>query len=222
VQFAQSVQAICKRIRNLAEQKEVSIKNVLAECDIGGSWLSDMERRGKHPTADRLLAIAEYFGVTTDYLLTGKETRTGVSKQKTEEIIMTPRVIHKHTGMLALQYCLLAEIFDINDKDWREKNDKIESLAKDLNTSKERVIGFLEIAYDYKNYDDYPSAQFPYYDEYARLRLISGQSHNEKHKEIVNGFLADLKDEEELFQRANTQSQLQQPIEDGRPKATSK
>ena len=58
--------------------KELREKNRISQSDLSGKTgisqqaLSYIEVTGKYPNSDNLLKIAEFYGVTTDYLL-GKE-----------------------------------------------------------------------------------------------------------------------------------------------------
>ena len=60
----------------LCEQKGVSVTRATVEMGLSRTIGSKWKRTGATPNGETLNRIAEYFGVTTDYLLTGEETNT--------------------------------------------------------------------------------------------------------------------------------------------------
>lgn len=57
----------------LMNEKGVSAYTVSKKCGIAQSTLSDWKTGKGHPKADKLQKIANYFNVSIDYLLTGKD-----------------------------------------------------------------------------------------------------------------------------------------------------
>lgn len=55
----------------LCKQNEISLNKLEAECDFAKGYLSKLDK--STPNMAYLQKIAECLGVTTDYLLTGKE-----------------------------------------------------------------------------------------------------------------------------------------------------
>lgn len=60
-----------QRIKYLCEMSEISVSKLERECGFSNSYLSNL-RAGKMP-ADRLQKVADYFQVSTKFLLTGEE-----------------------------------------------------------------------------------------------------------------------------------------------------
>ena len=58
----------------LCEQKGVSVTRATVEMGLSRTSGSKWKRTGATPNGETLNRIAEYFGVTTDYLLTGQQT----------------------------------------------------------------------------------------------------------------------------------------------------
>ena len=58
----------------LCEQKGVSVTRATVEMGLSRTIGSKWKRTGATPNGETLNRIAEYFGVTTDYLLTGQQT----------------------------------------------------------------------------------------------------------------------------------------------------
>lgn len=89
----------------LMQNKGVSPYKVSKDTGVTQSTLSDWKRGRSTPKTDNMKKIADYFGVTVDYLVTGEETDI----DKMSEI--------KSMEELDLAKRLEAVIGDINDKD---------------------------------------------------------------------------------------------------------
>jgi len=70
---------IAGRIEYLAETKGVSINKMLSDCGIGKNLVYKM-RLGQMPAADKIATIADYLGVSTDYLLGVTKDRYSLNK----------------------------------------------------------------------------------------------------------------------------------------------
>lgn len=57
----------------LCAEKGVSCKQATLEMGFGNSTATQWKKRGTPPKGESLQKIADYFGVTTDYLLTGQK-----------------------------------------------------------------------------------------------------------------------------------------------------
>lgn len=64
-----------ERFRELAAMRGLTPTRACEECGLNKGTVSAWKQRGTHPTGNTLQKIAEYFGVSTDYLLTGKESQ---------------------------------------------------------------------------------------------------------------------------------------------------
>ena len=60
----------------LCEKKGVSVTRATVEMGLSRTIGSKWKRTGATPNGETLNRIAEYFGVTTDYLLTGEAAKT--------------------------------------------------------------------------------------------------------------------------------------------------
>ena len=69
----------------LLEKYGVTAYKVSKATGIGGSTFTDWKNGRSVPKQDKLQKIADYFGVTIDYLMTGKE------EPEKKEIMPTPR-----------------------------------------------------------------------------------------------------------------------------------
>jgi len=55
------------------KQRGIRAKELSKITGVGNSTISAWKRGLQKPSVDAIIKIAEYFGVTTDYLLLGKE-----------------------------------------------------------------------------------------------------------------------------------------------------
>lgn len=62
VQIVNTIKLICK-------QKNISITQMLNDCNITKSFIYDLEKRNTSPSCDKLLKISDYLGCSVDYLL---------------------------------------------------------------------------------------------------------------------------------------------------------
>ena len=62
-----------KRLKELREEKELSQQQLALEIHYSQSTISDWENDRIDPTATTVVAVADYFDVSTDYLLGRKE-----------------------------------------------------------------------------------------------------------------------------------------------------
>jgi transcriptional regulator with XRE-family HTH domain len=60
---------VARRIRALAGAAGVTVKEALEACNVHKNFVGYMSSRGSMPTADKFVPIADYFGVSVDYLL---------------------------------------------------------------------------------------------------------------------------------------------------------
>ena len=66
---------IANNIKEIAQQKNIVIKDMLADLGLGTNTMSNM-RHGRMIAADSLAKIADYLGVAVDQLLDREEAKT--------------------------------------------------------------------------------------------------------------------------------------------------
>ena len=59
---------VASNIKNYAKQKNISLKNILIDCNLGSNTFSHM-LHGKSIAFDSLAKIADYLDCSVDYLL---------------------------------------------------------------------------------------------------------------------------------------------------------
>jgi len=70
---------VASLIKTLCKQNNITINSLIENCNLTKSFIYDMERRNKNPSADRLERIADYFNVSLDYLV-GRTTNPQINK----------------------------------------------------------------------------------------------------------------------------------------------
>lgn len=75
------------RFESLCTQKGVSKQKACIDCGLSRTaW--NKWKAGAIPNGDAIQSLADYFGVTTDYLLTGEETKKAPTQEGEREITM--------------------------------------------------------------------------------------------------------------------------------------
>lgn len=64
-----------KRVKELREKKKISMEQLATELGITKSRVNMWENSGTIPRGDLLIKLANFFGVTTDYLLGNNDDR---------------------------------------------------------------------------------------------------------------------------------------------------
>ena len=77
------------RIRELRNRKKLTQMQLSEELKITFRYLSRMENGISVASVDLLVDIANYFGVTLDYLLMGKENKNSELKHQIQKVIDT-------------------------------------------------------------------------------------------------------------------------------------
>lgn len=67
----------CKKNKNTSKRKKVSVKQLLLDVGLGFNTMSNMKT--SMPRADNLAKIADYLGVSVDYLL-GRTDNLDINK----------------------------------------------------------------------------------------------------------------------------------------------
>lgn len=81
---------IGQRIKFLRESQKIKQINLAKYLEVDSASISRIESGKGNPTNEQLIKIAEFFKVTTDYILTGKESE-GTLSEKEAELIKAAR-----------------------------------------------------------------------------------------------------------------------------------
>ncbi len=64
-----TTEIFAERFKELREEKGISIRKLSKDLHIADAAIGRWERGLRAPSIDSLVIVADYFGVTTDYLL---------------------------------------------------------------------------------------------------------------------------------------------------------
>ena len=67
---------ISQNIKSTAKSKKIALSKLLSDLNINKNLIYSMNTRGSMPALDTLNRIADYLGVSTEFLITGKEKST--------------------------------------------------------------------------------------------------------------------------------------------------
>lgn len=94
--------------QKLLDEKGLKNADVARETEISNMTLSDWKRGKTVPKLDKMQKIADYFGVSVDYLMTGKDPR---AKEYSSEAAHLVSQIRKDTELSKA----LLKYFDLSD-----------------------------------------------------------------------------------------------------------
>lgn len=75
-------QEIAKTIKEIAKDKKITVGKMLADCELGVNTLSSMQAGGFFPRLEAINKIADYLGVSVDFLL-GRTENPNISVVQT-------------------------------------------------------------------------------------------------------------------------------------------
>lgn len=78
-QIADLIARECKR-------KNIKIGEILQACNINHSFLYDIKNKNRAPSVDKLSAIADYLGVSVDYLLGKTDNQNTINQVNTGDV----------------------------------------------------------------------------------------------------------------------------------------
>lgn len=95
-----------EKLRELRKEKGISLKELGAEIGVAESTMSLYENGKRQPDYETLLKLAEYFGVTVDYLLRGDDN----FERLPEELVILNRNAKKWSHEKQKQLLELARV----------------------------------------------------------------------------------------------------------------
>ena len=97
------------RFESLCKQKGVSKQKACIDCGLSRTaW--NKWKAGAIPNGDAIQSLADYFGVTTDYLLTGEETKKAPTPKGEREMDdLTNEILNELEGMSHAEILLVKE-----------------------------------------------------------------------------------------------------------------
>jgi transcriptional regulator with XRE-family HTH domain len=115
----------------LLEEKGVSAYKVGKATGIAGSTFTDWKTGRSAPKQDKLQKIADYFGVTLDYLMTGEEQNSPYSDDMADLFVEISRSNDVNRIKRLLSYYM-----DLNEREKDSVDSIVESLSNKDNPKK--------------------------------------------------------------------------------------
>lgn len=115
----------------LLEEKGVSAYKVGKATGIAGSTFTDWKTGRSAPKQDKLQKIADYFGVTLDYLMTGEEQNSPYSDDMADLFVEISRSNDVNRIKRLLSYYM-----DLNEREKDSVDSIVESLSNKYNPKK--------------------------------------------------------------------------------------
>lgn len=81
--------SIADRIQSLRKEKGISQEELAEQVGVSRQAVSKWESEQSSPEVDKIILLSDYFGVTTDYLLKGKEAYQREEKKKLDLKVYT-------------------------------------------------------------------------------------------------------------------------------------
>lgn len=109
----------------LLKEKDVKTADVCRATGIKAPTFSDWKKGKSAPNVDKLILIAEYFGVSVQYLRTGKEREYTIEMADMDaELIMMEKRIKEYTlKMSKLSDADKKRVYDMIDRFLKEKGE---------------------------------------------------------------------------------------------------
>lgn len=92
------------RILDLMNTHKVNAKQLTTKLEISNSAITDWKKGKAKPSTEAVIKLADYFGVTTDYILLGKEPAVTAEPQLTENEKEILELLHRFDERTQLKF----------------------------------------------------------------------------------------------------------------------
>lgn len=79
---------ISQRIFSLLEQKGLTQKMLAESIGVSAAAVSEWRKKGTTPSAEKIAAIAEFLGVSVEYILTGQTSSNSLKNENNTDILI--------------------------------------------------------------------------------------------------------------------------------------
>ena len=73
------------RIKDLCKKKGISVNRLELDCEFAKGYISKLDK--STPNSDKLQKIADYFGISLDYLMNGADSSIGEFSEQAELLV---------------------------------------------------------------------------------------------------------------------------------------
>ncbi|MCL2357623.1 MAG: helix-turn-helix domain-containing protein [Defluviitaleaceae bacterium] len=194
---------IVERIYALKESANISAKDLAEASGVSAATLSQWKKGLQKPSTDAVIKIADYFGVSTDYLLKGevpherKKNESNGLSMKTAKVKRRVEFDVVKNGLIALFNFKLSNKMPYDDAmgrlGARLKSSLCEMFSNDI--SEERIREFVALTLNFNDGYTGDTSDFPNYSEFKKM--MSHKPHCKEDAAIE--LLSDLNDELEIM-----------------------
>lgn len=161
------------RLKQACKNKGTNVTATLKKIGIGGAngtyW-----KNGSIPSSDIAVKLAEFLGVTTDYLLLGDEIRQLLNDDERELIDYYNRLPEREQQRLISRAATLAEVYE-------EQVEEPKQPIISINCSQNRVsAGIGEELFDYEQWDTVDVIETPVSRKADFMLIVDGESMSPK------------------------------------------
>lgn len=84
-------------IKSICKTQNIPLSEMLEKCNLSKGFIYDVEKRNRTPSIDKITAIAEYFGVSVDYLL-GRTENPKIQTSNNNTTITGSNIVNGNVG----------------------------------------------------------------------------------------------------------------------------
>jgi len=133
-----------ERVLNLIKERRITKNKLLIDLKLSKNSFVDWESRGTIPSGETIVKLAEYFGVSCDYLLTGKGTQQTTNEKGVIGVLekMDAQILNfiKYRGEPVVEEDIFSFFQDSYDRDNIRLIEHLDALASPEKYGKEYIF----------------------------------------------------------------------------------
>lgn len=110
------------RLKSLREERGLFQSDIAKVLGISVAAVGFYENEKRDMSPDTILKLAEYFNVTTDYLLGKTDLRQPISQEAFEKNLLSSKFAEKYNKLTKEQRKTIDSLFEVWEKENREEN----------------------------------------------------------------------------------------------------
>ncbi len=161
-------------LNGLMAETNVSAYKISKETGISDRLIGYWKKGEKMPSAENLLTIANYFGISVDYLLTGEDKIKPIANDELELLTYYKELPEREQMKLIGRASALAEVY-------KEQVEELKPPIISINCSQNRVsAGIGEELFDYEQWDTVDVIETPVSRKADFMLIVDGESMSPK------------------------------------------
>lgn len=152
---------LSQTLDKLMTEKKISAYKISKETGISDRLIGYWRNGEKMPSAENLLSIANYFGISVDYLLTGEEKSLSLPDDELELLTYYKKIPEKEKIKLISRAETIADIYKEQVK---EQADRKKLITVTTTLKVYNMAAGAGVSIPFSEDDDYTIMQFPQFD----------------------------------------------------------